>query len=481
MKIRKDIYAFLIVLGVFCLLVFLCYRWTSNAGRDQTGKYLVGAHYYTWYPKHFEQGCLRARLVPPQRPSLGVYESMRPEVIEQHIAWASRYGIDFFAVDWWPRKEGRNDQFSESLLKAKNIADIKFCIFYETQGLGFDTTLGTTVFDEDKTKQFIDDMLGIADKFFDHPSYLRVADRPVIMLYLTRTLSGHYRSALVELRRRMLEKGHRPFIVGDEIFWKVSPAVEPGERPHPLVEEPQVRRAELFDAITAYNMYENGKKSQSGYGSQSTFIEDVVRKYEEYALAISDSGVHLVPMIIPGYNDRGVRLSVNHYAIPRQWEEGAAEGSFFAECFDRIAFPMVDPNLNMIMITSWNEWNEDTGIEPLAAAPVTTNDQSRSRIAYTQGYDYRGHGLTYLEVVRDKVVAVSGRVVDRGGAPVHGVEVRAEGVSAKTDIDGYYRLSRLNLHEGPHEVTVSGTGKRQVSVNSTSTVTAVDFVIDRVE
>jgi hypothetical protein len=36
-----------------------------------------------------------------------------------------------------------------------------------------------------------------------------------------------------------------------------------------------------------------------------------------------------------------------------------------------------DPRLHAILITSWNEWNEDTAIEPLSPAPPTADDASR--------------------------------------------------------------------------------------------------------
>jgi hypothetical protein len=53
-------------------------------------------------------------------------------------------------------------------------------------------------------------------------------------------------------------------------------------------------------------------------------------------------------------------------------------------------------------VTSWNEWSEDTAIEPAASAPVTSADRSSSGVAYTQGYPYEGYGLRYLEILREK-------------------------------------------------------------------------------
>jgi hypothetical protein len=51
------------------------------------------------------------------------------------------------------------------------------------------------------------------------------------------------------------------------------------------------------------------------------------------------------------------------------------------------------------MVTSWNDWNEDTGIEPIGGTPTDVDD-SPSGSAYTQGYTYGGEGRAALQVLR---------------------------------------------------------------------------------
>jgi hypothetical protein len=115
----------------------------------QTERLLVGAHYYVWYPQNFKQGYLRGELQPPQSFAVGRYRQHDPKVIEQQIAWCSQYGIDFLTVDWWPGARKDRDAFLDAFLNAKNIADIRFCVFYETWGLGFDKDFGCTRFDRE--------------------------------------------------------------------------------------------------------------------------------------------------------------------------------------------------------------------------------------------------------------------------------------------------------------------------------------------
>ena len=61
--------------------------------------------------------------------------------------------------------------------------------------------------------------------------------------------------------------------------------------------------------------------------------------------------------------------------------------------------PFVDPALKMIMITSWNEWHEDTEIEPTIVTESTSADRSGAGL-YTQNYSYRGYGTAFLESTR---------------------------------------------------------------------------------
>ena len=440
---------------------------------------LVGAHYYLWYPGNFSQGFVRARLSPAQEPEMGLYASSDPRIAEQHIAWASQYGIDFFTLDWWPSRGDQNQVIQDGFLRARNIADTKFCIFYEMWDLGYSGSLGGTQIDRTAKERFVSDMRRIAELYFSHSSYLTVSGRPVVILYLTRTLMGEYADAMREMRDELSDLGYDPFIIADEIFWLVT-AADGNPGTHSV--DPQPRRIELFDAITAYNYYDSDRRNHQGYGSGSLFVDEVRSLCERYRAAAGD--VPIVPSLIPGYNDRGTRLDAGHYVIPRQWAPGAGEGSLFTELFDRIVSPFIDPRLPMVLITSWNEWNEDTAIEPLAAAPSTSQDMSPSGSAYTQGYEYSGFGLRYLELLRDKLVAVSGRVTDTQGTPVPGLRVAASSGerivgSDTTDSRGYFTLSRYLLPAGDYSVSLSGEPSRNVTVVPSRTISDVDFTVTR--
>jgi hypothetical protein len=69
----------------------------------------------------------------------------------------------------------------------------------------------------------------------------------------------------------------------------------------------------------------------------------------------------------------------------------------------------------MVMVTSWDDWNEDTGIEPIGGTP-TDLDDSPSGKAYTQGYTYGGEGRTALKVLRADVNLLDRRFAAGAGS-----------------------------------------------------------------
>jgi hypothetical protein len=62
------------------------------------------------------------------------------------------------------------------------------------------------------------------------------------------------------------------------------------------------------------------------------------------------------------------------------------------------------------MVSTFNEWHEDTAIEPTILAAPTKLDDSGSN-AYTQGYSYSGYGDLYLNQLRQATVPEPASIV----------------------------------------------------------------------
>jgi hypothetical protein len=67
-----------------------------------------------------------------------------------------------------------------------------------------------------------------------------------------------------------------------------------------------------------------------------------------------------------------------------------------------MAIPYIDDSLNAICITSFNEWHEDTQIEPTIITDPVNVDKDGTTVM-TDGYFYRGYGTGYLDLVREKL------------------------------------------------------------------------------
>lgn len=309
---------------------------------------LIGAYYYPWYGsdgRHWREGYRGT-------PKLGEYDSTDAAVIDQHIAWATEYGLDFFAVSWWGR-DGYEDLTARgSLLRALEDRPLRFAILYEAPGL-LGLHDGKIEMDSRAIERLSEDWAYLAVTYFNHPNYLTIDGRPVLFVYLTRAFKGSVDEALTRARAAVVsEIGQEPFLIGDEIYWHT----------------PSPRRILPYDGITAYNMH------TSVAGIATGFEEKVRAQYELWARTAEREGVAFVPGVIPGFDDLAVRPEAAHPVIPRSPE------LFAAQLQD--ALRLASGRARVVMITSWNEWHEDTSIEPSEA-----------------------FGFDYLRVLREHITA----------------------------------------------------------------------------
>lgn len=339
--------------------------------------YSVGAYYYPWYYSDFHGGqYLRKHLVPPQEPFLGEYNDRDSEVIRQHLEWSRYAGIEFWVASWWG-PGGREDiTILNHILPHPNLGDFKIAAFYETAG---------------RTNDFTDysnlgpDITYLAQNYFGHPNYLKIDGKPVLFIYLTRVLTqgGTLESSLDTIRSAAAAEGYSLFIVGDQVFG--TPPGDPGN-------------VALLDAITNYDVY--GSMGANGYATQ-TFVDEYYSAQAEWKALASSVDVGFIPAVTPGFNDSGVREG--HAPLSRQLTPHEEFGSLFRAMVQR-SKEHTDVSVGrMIMVTSWNEWHEDTQIEPIRSAPATNLDDSATGSEFTNGLSYEGYEGRYLQILRDVV------------------------------------------------------------------------------
>jgi hypothetical protein len=320
-------------------LILLALALPALAGSPQ-----ILAYYYPWYiaddwSRHGYVGT----------PVLGKYGTDAPAVARQHIDWAADAGIDGFFVSWWGQKHLAARHMRAGFLKAPNLARIKFGLYYECLGLLDDQDGKQDGVVDFAKPAVLEAMIAhfqhLDREYFSHPQYLKVDGKAVVGLYVTRT----FRSLTVEHIAELRQTIRTPmYLIADEAFFgrQVKPETAHNSGP-------------LFDAYSAYNMFENAlvREGESALSYQAREAFPIFRQWAKSCT--------FIPGIFPTYKDfRG------HKPLSGTPAE-------FATLLDAAA-NIASPDLPMVLLTSYNEWWEGTTIEPA-----------------------KEYGATYLDVIRD--------------------------------------------------------------------------------
>ena len=221
------------------------------------------------------------------------------------------------------------------------IGDIRFAMLYETgERLGGGTGgLSRVNLNDPSTFSIIrSDFAHIARNYFSHPSYLTIDGRPVVYIYATGAIVTDIAAPFAKLRQYLRGLGFEPYFIGDEMEIRWGEPIDS-------------KRLQAFDAVTGYTLPPTGDIDRSPLAVRA--------EYSRWRSAAHAVGVEVIPSVYPGYDDRhlvqiGERPKSFGY-VPRSTE-------FFKTNLE-IAKEFVDKS-RMLKILSWNEWEENTNIEP---------------------------------------------------------------------------------------------------------------------
>jgi glycoprotein endo-alpha-1,2-mannosidase len=335
----------------------------------------VGAYYYPWHGSDFHggQGYLRREI--NQLPLLGEYNDTDPKIIAKHLSWSRYANIRLWVTSWWGFNRIEDSTTKNLILKHRDLGDHQVALLYETNGRIRESSNFSTANVEE-------DIEYICKTYFDHPNYYRIDDRPVLFVYLTRKLEaiGNIEEVILLMRSVAEFWGHNIYLVGDHVFG--SPPSTTDETYLPFL---------YLDALTNYDVY--GSMLATGYAGSDT-VEAYYKKQRGWRGEAHLKKCGFIPTVSPGYNDRGVRLDADHAPLSRKLSAKSPEGSLLKASL-KLARYLVDETVdNLLMVNSFNEWHEDTQIEPVIGAAST------SPYNYTMGVEYVGYGELYLDILR---------------------------------------------------------------------------------
>lgn len=289
----------------------------------------------------------------------GSYDSGDPAIAEQHIEWANRYGVDTFVVPYmYPGWEWEKN-LESGLLQARNLEEINFIIQYDaTPHLRCD---GVGKKDCDPFVNLIEKTATtvsyIASEYFDHPSYLRLQNKPTLFVYHAHVLYDklgrkRFNSFLEELR------GQVPgavYLVGDLVNADWFSFKE------------NVFLTRRFEAVTSYNMPTLGKgysrnenNKLSVVAPYSTLVDGYIEQAERWSQFASSLNRSFIPPLLTGFSNRTMYDSgYDDWLVQRY--------NYNAEEFARMAWGVkrfIDPQLGLVVVGAWNEFQEGAVLEP---------------------------------------------------------------------------------------------------------------------
>lgn len=278
---------------------------------------LVLAHYYPWYE--------RASWSDPyllDQP-LRTYSTEDPADVQRVLQEAKRGGLDGVIISWQGRDTGGgwNHRRAMLALQAAQAAGMTASIQLETLVVNPQRVEGAPL-DVATAVQFLSD---IVDLYGTHPAYLRVDGRPVVFVYAW-GFAAHETWRTVSERVRA---GGRDLLILADSLDPAALAVGDGAYTYAAnLFAPDIAAFSRRLAVAARSYHLLG----AGYGAPRLAVATVSPGYDESRLP-----------------DRPRRQQVDRrdgafYDV--QWRAALASGA------------------DWIVVTSWNEWPENTHIEP---------------------------------------------------------------------------------------------------------------------
>jgi len=220
--------------------------------------------------------------------------------------------------------------------------------------------------------------------YFRNSHYLCINGQPVLFIYLSRE---YFRkdgfAELAEVRKKFRDL----YIVGDDVF---GPNYE-------------AQWAKPFDAVTSYDVY---GQSTGLHKATKRAVDALASNYANAKKVANSAGTAFIPAVAPGYNDTAVRPG--HPGTARYFvdQPDSKEGDLFRALIRKAALPNLDERCGrLLMITSFNEWYEDSQIEATAGdAGTTAIDKSDSKSHFTGGDRYTDYGPLYLNILREEAL-----------------------------------------------------------------------------
>jgi hypothetical protein len=311
----------------------------------------------------------------PKVPLWGYEDESRPEVMEKKIIAAADHGIDHFLFDWYHYEDGPYLErcLEQGFLKARNVDRIDFGLMWANHDWvnvhPMSRTFGKELLYPGKVSpkvfRFITDL--IVDRYFSHPSYLKVEGCPYFSIYdLGQFVAIHgsveaTRKAIDAFRERVRSAGF-PDLHFNAVVW--GKPVLPGEKV--IRDLPQLITALGFDSVTSYVWIHHVELDETPF----TPFQKVLKKYLQVWDRMEEQyNIPYFPNITMGWDNSPRTLQSDIWGPLPESTFSNCIGGNTPEAFQE-ALEIYRKRLSqrdgptLFSINAWNEWTEGSYIEP---------------------------------------------------------------------------------------------------------------------
>lgn len=346
------------------------------------------AFYYGWYDDQtWESG------LSPETPLI-TYRSADPATIARHVGWAKYAGIDALVMSWYGPQIPYNqtEPNFRLLLDEAQRQGLKAAIDFETRSPFFADRAAVTA-----------GMKYLVENHAQHPAYFRFNGKPVIFFWQ-----------------------NDRFTIDE---WKqIRQDADPNHTTLWIAEGTKLNYLLEFDGHHLYNI------------SWADDVQDTLSRYAEIVRWLADFYKlerYWVATTMPGFDER-------HLDRPDQNYRPRGNGEFYRESW--LAAMATQPD--MLVITSFNEWIENSQIEPAESYGNFYLDLTRQLRAETFPTPTPTATPTDTATPTPTTAAGNGTLVGiiydgATGERLAGVKLTVAGKSGLSAANGYYRFDNL--------------------------------------
>jgi hypothetical protein len=303
----------------------------------------------------------------PRKPLWGYLNEADPYVMEMQINAAAEHGVNVFIYDWYwyDKRPFLENCLNDGYLKAKNNDKVKFYIMWANHNVNnvwdirLSNDLENIIWDAAVDRKEFEIIANrIIEKYFTHPSYYKIDNKPVFMFYDTTELLkglggvGNLKSALDWFREQTVKAGfdglHLQMCQWNETKFNLS-GVDAGAT---------ASSNELFKMINADSM--------THY--QYCHFVDISRDYNDIMVDVTNEWKRLdenydlpyYPHISLGWDNNPRFTTFRGGIVKNNTPENIEKALLLAKEY-------IDNHPNqapLITINSWNEWTESSYLQP---------------------------------------------------------------------------------------------------------------------